>query len=112
MAARVLSIRDLTPKQAQYSLLVSALPGRGIQTIGVLLLDPARYTCGFRLRRDWERLGDEEDVEVLPNLRMIWRHRLTVAAEQRSSNGLKLRRLSVSASRIERPSAYGISTKL
>jgi len=68
MAARVLSIRDLTPKQAQYSLLVSALPGRGIQTIGVLLLDPATDTLRIRLRRDWERLGDEEDVEVLAEL--------------------------------------------
>jgi phage repressor protein C with HTH and peptisase S24 domain len=68
MPARVLNIRDLAPKQAEYSLLVSALPGRGTQTIGVLLLDPATDRLRIRLRRDWERLAAEEDAEVLAEL--------------------------------------------
>jgi len=68
MPARVLDIRDLAPKRAQYSLLVSALPGRGVETIGVLLLDPATDTLRIRLRRDWERLAAEEDAEVLAEL--------------------------------------------
>ena len=68
MPARVLDIRDLALKQAQYSLLVSALPGRGVETIGVLLLDPATDTLRVRLRRDWERVASEEDVEVLAEL--------------------------------------------
>ena len=68
MPARVLDIRDLAPKRAQYSLLVSALPGRGVETIGVLLLDPATDTLRVRLRRDWERLAAEEDAEVLAEL--------------------------------------------
>ena len=68
MPARVLSIRDLAPKRAEYSLLVSQLPGRGVETIGVLLLDPATDTLRVRLRRDWERLASEEDVEVLSEL--------------------------------------------
>jgi phage repressor protein C with HTH and peptisase S24 domain len=36
--------------------------------MGVLLLDPATDTLRVRLRRDWERLAAEEDVEVLAEL--------------------------------------------
>jgi phage repressor protein C with HTH and peptisase S24 domain len=65
MPARVLSFRDLAPQQGEYSLIVSDLPGRGAQTIGVLLLDAASDTLHVRLRRDWELLASEEDAEVL-----------------------------------------------
>lgn len=68
MPARVLNFRDLAPKEGAYSLIVSALPGREEQTIGVLLLDPASDTLHVRLRRDWERLASEEDAEVLIEL--------------------------------------------
>jgi phage repressor protein C with HTH and peptisase S24 domain len=68
MPARVLSFRDVAPKEGEYSLIVSALPGRGEQTIGVLLLDSASDTLHVRLRRDWERLASEEDAEVLAEL--------------------------------------------
>src|SRR5882757_10046982 len=68
MPARVLSIRDLAPKRGEYSLLVSKLPGRGVETIGVLLLDSASDTLHVRLRRDWERLATNEDAEVLAEL--------------------------------------------
>jgi phage repressor protein C with HTH and peptisase S24 domain len=68
MPARVLSFRDLAPKEGEYSLIVSALPGRGEQTIGVLLLDAASDTLHVRLRRDWERLASADDAEVLAEL--------------------------------------------
>jgi len=68
MPARVLSFRDLAPKPGAYSLIVSALPGRGEQTLGVLLLDAQSNTLHVRLRRDWERLASEEDAEVLAEL--------------------------------------------
>jgi phage repressor protein C with HTH and peptisase S24 domain len=68
MPAQVLSFRDVAPKAGEYSLIVSALPGRGEQTIGVLLLDAANDTLHVRLRRDWERWASEEDAEVLAEL--------------------------------------------
>jgi len=68
MPARVLSFRDAAPKEGEYSLIVSALPGRGEQTIGVLLLDATSDTLHVRLRRDWERWASEEDAEVLAEL--------------------------------------------
>jgi phage repressor protein C with HTH and peptisase S24 domain len=68
MPARILSFPDVAPKEGEYSLIVSALPGRGEQTIGVLLLDAASDTLHVRLRRDWERLASEEDAEVLAEL--------------------------------------------
>jgi phage repressor protein C with HTH and peptisase S24 domain len=68
MRARVLSFRDAAPKTGAYSLLLSALPGRIEQTLGVLLLDAESDTLYVRLRRDWERLASEEDAEVLAEL--------------------------------------------
>lgn len=68
MPARVLSFRNVAPNQGEYSLIVSALPGRGEQTLGVLLLDTASDSLHVRLRRDWERLASEEDAEVLAEL--------------------------------------------
>lgn len=68
MSARVISIRDYAPKPGQYSLLLSDLPQHGVQTVGVLLLDPANDTLYIRLRRDWDRFASEEDAEVLAEL--------------------------------------------
>lgn len=68
MAAHVVSFSSYAPKQAQYSLLLCELPGRGVETIGVLLLDPATDTLHMRLRRDWEAIADPEDAEVLGEL--------------------------------------------
>ncbi len=65
MSARVLSFSDYAPKPGVFSLLVSELPGHGVQTIGVLLLDPANDTLYVRLRRDWDAVASEEDAEVL-----------------------------------------------
>jgi phage repressor protein C with HTH and peptisase S24 domain len=68
MPARVLSFRDVAPKEGEYALILSALPGRAEQTIGVLLLDAQSDILHVRLRRDWERLASEEDAEVLAEL--------------------------------------------
>jgi phage repressor protein C with HTH and peptisase S24 domain len=65
MAARVISFSSYAPKQGQYSLLLCDLPGRGVQTIGVLLLDPATDLLHVRLRRDWDHVATDEDAEVL-----------------------------------------------
>jgi SOS-response transcriptional repressor LexA len=50
---------------ARYSLLQAALPGGDLTPIGVLLEDQAANTVHMRLRRDWEQLASDEDVEVL-----------------------------------------------
>ncbi len=68
MSARVVRISSYAPKPGEYSLLQSELPGSGLQTIGVLLLDPASDTLYLRLRRDWIKIATEEDVEVLEAL--------------------------------------------
>lgn len=66
--ARILSFSSAAPKQGEFSLLSCELPGRGVETIGVLLLDPASDSLYVRLRRDWEQLATEEDAEVLQEL--------------------------------------------
>ena len=68
MSARVVRFSDYGPKAGEYSLLLSDLPEHGVQTIGILLLDPATDTLHIRLRRDWNAVGEEEDVEVLAEL--------------------------------------------
>ncbi|MDP2997266.1 MAG: S24 family peptidase [Bryobacterales bacterium] len=45
--------------------LQAALPGRPLENIGVLLLDPATDRVYRRLRRDWDSLAGWEDAEVL-----------------------------------------------
>ncbi len=68
MPARVISFSEFAPKPAEYSLLSADLPGHGLATIGVLLLDPATDTLRVRVRRDWEAVASEEDAEVLAEL--------------------------------------------
>src|SRR5947208_3974885 len=68
MSARVISFRDYAPRSGEYSLLLSDLPERGLQTLGVLLLDPETDSLYVRLRRDWERVASDEDAEVLAEL--------------------------------------------
>lgn len=45
--------------------LQAALPGRPVENIGVLLLDPATDRLYQKLRRDWKSLAGGEDAEVL-----------------------------------------------
>lgn len=68
MPAQVFRFSDYTPKQGEYSLLVSDLPKRGTNTLGVLLLDPATDALYVRLRRDLHAVADEDDIEVLAEL--------------------------------------------
>src|SRR5581483_11643962 len=68
VSARLISFSDFAPKSGEYSLLLSDLPGHGVQTIGVLLLNPATDTLYVRLRRDWTAIASEEDAEVLEGL--------------------------------------------
>ena len=68
MPAPVLRFSDFAPKKAEYSLLLSDLPGHGVQTIGVLLLDPVTDTLHLRLRRDWDAVAADEDAEVFEEL--------------------------------------------
>jgi phage repressor protein C with HTH and peptisase S24 domain len=69
MLAPVVNIRSLTPQhQGEYSLVLSELPGKGVQTLGVLLLETETDRLHVRLRRDWHFLASEEDAEVLAEL--------------------------------------------
>ena len=68
LSARIVNIREFAPRVGQYSLLVSELPGRGVQTLGVLLLDEQTDELHIRLRRDWDALASAEDAEVLAEL--------------------------------------------
>ena len=55
-------------RQGEYLLLEAELPGRPSETIGVLLHDPSDGRLALRLRRDWDRLAEEDDAEVLEML--------------------------------------------
>ncbi|HEY7306905.1 MAG TPA: S24 family peptidase [Bryobacteraceae bacterium] len=83
MPARVIRFGDYAPKPGEFSLLECELPGHGLQTIGVLLHDPASDTLHVRLRRDWEAIADEEDAEVMAELEHSlgsWTHELGARA--------------------------------
>jgi SOS-response transcriptional repressor LexA len=68
VSAPDISFGDFAPKRAEYSLLLADLPGHSLETIGVLLLDPATDTLHLRLRRDWSSVASTEDAEVLAAL--------------------------------------------
>jgi SOS-response transcriptional repressor LexA len=52
-------------RSAEYSILQLALPGRPVENLGVLLLDPASGALYIRLRENAAGLAGEEDGEVL-----------------------------------------------
>ncbi len=68
MSARVVAFSSYAEKQGEYALLLSDLPGHGVHTIGVLLLDRTTDTLHLRLRQDWHYVAGEEDIEVLAEL--------------------------------------------
>jgi len=49
---------------AHYSVLEVCWPGAPAENAGVLLVDPASGRAQVRLRRDWEKLVEEDDREV------------------------------------------------
>jgi phage repressor protein C with HTH and peptisase S24 domain len=68
LSAKVVRFSDYAEKPGQFSLLKTELPGHGVKTIGVLLLDPRSNDLHLRLRRDWHAVADDEDAEVLQAL--------------------------------------------
>ena len=54
--------------QASFALVTADLPGRGPNTIGVLLEDPRSDALWVKFRRDWDEIADPEDAEVLEAL--------------------------------------------
>jgi phage repressor protein C with HTH and peptisase S24 domain len=68
MSARVIPFRDYAPRTGEYSILSAEIPGQGVETIGVLLLDPGSDQLHVRLRRDWDEISSDEDAEVLAEL--------------------------------------------
>ncbi len=55
----------ITTRNAQYSLIEVALPGREQTVAGVLLYDPEERRLEMRLRRDWSQIAEPDDAEVL-----------------------------------------------
>jgi SOS-response transcriptional repressor LexA len=66
--SRVFNIADYAERRAEFALLVVALPGRSRETSGVLLLDGDTGVLHLKLRRDWQEIADEDDVEILEAL--------------------------------------------
>jgi SOS-response transcriptional repressor LexA len=54
--------------RASYALVMADLPGRGQETIGVLLEDAEADALYVKFRRDWDEIADREDAEVLEAL--------------------------------------------
>ena len=54
-----------TPARAEFLFLELAAPGRAPVPAGVLLRDAASDRVWLRLRRDWDHLADEEDLDLL-----------------------------------------------
>jgi hypothetical protein len=60
---------DAAPEYvAQVVLLRVSLPERPVRNAGVLLLDERSGNLYFRLRDDWDRIAEPEDVELLSEL--------------------------------------------
>jgi len=51
-------------QRAQYSIVQLELPGEGLVNLGVLLLDPQTNELHVRLRRDFEKLTEEDDLNA------------------------------------------------
>src|SRR5579885_469746 len=66
MPARVVSISGR--REGTYVLLETALPGRPLENIGVLLIDPETGRGWLRMRQAYEAIADPEDAEVLAAL--------------------------------------------
>ncbi len=58
----------LTPRSAESLFLQVSLPGKPLETAGVLLIDTAADRLYKQLRRDWDRIAEPEDAEVLEAL--------------------------------------------
>lgn len=54
--------------EGRYSILQVELPGGDLTAIGVLLEDAGSNRVHIRLRRDWDKLASDDDIEVLSGL--------------------------------------------
>ena len=54
--------------RGNYALVMADLPGRGAETIGVLLEDSEADALYVKFRRDWDEIAAPEDAEVLQAL--------------------------------------------
>jgi SOS-response transcriptional repressor LexA len=66
MPAAVIPIASTAPRPgplapAEYVLLSAAIPGRSVEPIGILLIDPASERGWLRLRSDFQALTDDTD---------------------------------------------------
>src|SRR5580704_14312276 len=52
----------------KYSVLQAELPGHGLVNVGVLLQDPQTDSLRLRLRRDWELLVGEDELDFFAAL--------------------------------------------
>jgi phage repressor protein C with HTH and peptisase S24 domain len=62
------SVTLISTQPARFSILTLQLAGGEPINMGILLEDPANDRLYVRLRRDWDRIAPEEDVEVLEAL--------------------------------------------
>jgi SOS-response transcriptional repressor LexA len=67
-AGRVFDIADVPERPAEFLIFDVALPGRRPEAAGVLLLDRDQDQLHIKLRRDWDEIAEEEDVEVLSEI--------------------------------------------
>jgi hypothetical protein len=61
---------------AEYAVLQLALPGRPLQNIGVLLIEPSTGKVDYSLREEWDDVAPPEDAEVLSYLADDFRARI------------------------------------
>src|SRR5262249_48970030 len=62
-------------RQGTYVVLKTALPGKGSEPIGVLIMDPAADRLWLRMRSAFNACADAEDAEVLELLEEDLRNR-------------------------------------
>lgn len=51
-----------------FSVINLALPGKPEEPAGIVLYDPGTESLGVKLRRDWHRVADPEDAEILTGM--------------------------------------------
>jgi hypothetical protein len=91
-------MQETTSGTAEYVILQLALPGRGIRSVGVLLLETATRRLHWMLRTDWDAIAPRDVAEVLAELEEDFEKRaeeiggeqLLLALEDQLSNVLRL----------------------
>lgn len=65
---RVVDFGDFRERKAEWLSVLIALPGRALETSGILLLNSETDELHLKLRNDWSEVASEEDTEVLTEL--------------------------------------------